>query len=451
MSQPTLTADRKPPLRDGLEPNAAFDRALGLIEAGEEHVFVTGRAGTGKTTLLHLLRDETPRNVAVVAPTGLAAIQVGGQTIHSFFRLPPRFVDTRELRAMRHTQVMKALDLLIIDEVSMVRADLMDGIDQMLRLNRRNDAPFGGVQLAMFGDLWQLPPVVREAELREYFDETYGGPYFFQALVWRECAGRAVDLEKIYRQKDDAEFRGILQHIRDGEPGPEVLEALNARVVSKGALADADGYVVLTATNDAAFRENTRRLMALPGRAKVYAAEVTGKFDPGAFPTEPALTLKVGAKVMFLKNDAERRWINGSWGTVTALGDDGPTVRLEDGPDAGAEHEVKRTAWENLVYQYDRVAKQITREQVGAYRQLPLRLGWAITIHKSQGQTFDRVYLNLGRGAFSHGQTYVALSRCRSLAGLALAQPVRAEDVILDEAIGDYRRVFPPVSACPGS
>ena len=431
---------RKPAVRDGLEPSADFDRALALIEGGDQHVFITGRAGTGKTTLLHLLRDETIRNVAVVAPTGLAAIHVGGQTIHSFFRLPPRFVDTSELRAMRNTGVMKALDLLIIDEVSMVRADLMDGIDQMLRLNRRNDEPFGGVQLAMFGDLWQLPPVVREAELKEYFDETYGGPFFFQALVWRECAGRSVDLEKIYRQKDDAGFRNILQHIRDGEPGEEILDALNARVLPKAKLPDPDSHIVLTATNEAAFRENSRRLTALPGKAKIYTAEVTGKFDAGAFPTESVLTLKVGAKVMFLKNDPEKRWINGSWGIVTKLGAEGPTVQLEDGTD----HEVRKTAWENMSYQYDRTSKQITREQIGAYKQLPLRLGWAITIHKSQGQTFDRVYIDLGRGAFSHGQTYVALSRCRSLAGLALAHPVRERDVILDEQIGDYRRVFPP-------
>ena len=430
---------RKPPFRDGLEPSADFDRALALIEARDQHVFITGRAGTGKTTLLHLLRDETPRNVAVVAPTGLAAINVSGQTIHSFFRLPPRFVDTRELRAMHHTGVMKALDLLIIDEVSMVRADLMDGIDKALRLNRRSDEPFGGVQLAMFGDLWQLSPVVREPELKEYFEETYGGPYFFQALVWRECAGRAVDLEKIYRQKDDAEFRNILQHIRDGEPGEEILQALNARVLPKAQLPDPDSHVVLTATNDAAFRENSRRLKALPGKAVTYEAQISGKFDASAFPTEPALTLKVGARVMFLKNDPEKRWINGSWGLVTDLGDDGPTVQLED----GTGHVVRRTAWENLAYQYDRSAKQITRELIGAYKQLPLRLGWAITIHKSQGQTFDRVYIDLGRGAFSHGQTYVALSRCRSLAGLALAAPVRPEDIILDAHIADYRRVFP--------
>ncbi len=426
--------------REGLEPNADFERALELIKGGDEHVFITGRAGTGKTTLLHLLRDETTRNVAVVAPTGLAAISVGGQTIHSFFRLPPRFVDLREIRAMRHTSVMKALDLLIIDEVSMVRADLMDGIDQALRLNRRCDEPFGGVQLAMFGDLWQLPPVVREPELKEYFEETYGGPYFFQALVWRECVGRSVDLEKIYRQKDDAEFRNILQHIRDGEPGEETLRALNGRVMPKASLPDPDSHIVLTATNDAAFRENSRRLMALPGKAKTYSAEVSGKFDTAAFPTEPALTLKVGARVMFLRNDPDRRWINGSWGLVTALGDEGPTVQLED----GTAHAVARTAWENLAYQYDRGTKQITREQIGAYKQLPLRLGWAITIHKSQGQTFDRVYIDLGRGAFSHGQTYVGLSRCRTLAGLALAHPVRPDDVILDEQIGDYRRVFPP-------
>ncbi len=426
-------------LPDGLEPSVDFDRALALIEGGDQHVFVTGRAGTGKTTLLQLLRDETPRNVAVVAPTGLAAIHVGGQTIHSFFRLPPRFVDPRELRAMRHTGVMKALDLLIIDEVSMVRADLMDGIDQVLRLNRRNDEPFGGVQLAMFGDLWQLPPVVREPELKEYFEETYGGPWFFQALVWRECGGRSVDLTKIFRQKDDAGFRDLLQSIRDGEPEEATLAALNARVMPKASLADPDSHIVLTATNDAAFRENSRRLATLPGKARLYAAEVDGKFDTAAFPTESGLSLKVGAKVMFLKNDPERRWINGSWGVVTAIGDDGPTVQLDD----GTEHEVRRTTWENLVYRYDRATRQITREQIGAFRQLPLRLGWAITIHKSQGQTFDRVYIDLGRGAFSHGQTYVALSRCRSLEGLLLARPVREQDVILDEQIRDYRRVFP--------
>ncbi|MEZ5566562.1 MAG: AAA family ATPase [Gammaproteobacteria bacterium] len=430
---------RKPAVRDGLEPSADFDRALALIEGGDQHVFITGRAGTGKTTLLHLLRDETIRNVAVVAPTGLSAIHVGGQTIHSFFRLPPRFVDPQELRAMRHTGVMKALDLLVIDEVSMVRADLMDGIDKVLRLNRRNDEPFGGVQLAMFGDLWQLPPVVREAELKEYFEETYGGPYFFQALVWRECAGRSVDLQKIYRQKDDAGFRNILQSIRDGEPDEETLRALNARVISKASLPDPDSHIVLTATTQAAMRENSRRLAALPGKVKRYAADVSGKFDATAFPTESELLLKVGAKVMFLKNDPERRWINGSWGIVTALGDDGPSVQLED----GTEHEVGKTAWENLSYRYDRASRQITREQIGAFRQLPLRLGWAITIHKSQGQTFDRVYIDLGHGAFSHGQTYVALSRCRSLEGLALARPVRERDVILDQQIGDYRRVFP--------
>ncbi len=239
-------------IRAGLEPNADFQRALDLIEGSDEHVFVTGRAGTGKTTLLHLLREETVRNVAVVAPTGLAAINVSGQTIHSFFRLPPRFVDLRAIRPLRHTGVMKALELLIIDEVSMVRADLLDGIDQSLRVNRRSDEPFGGVQLAMFGDLWQLPPVVREPELREYFEATGGGPYFFQAQAWKSCGGgSSIELEKIYRQKDDAEFREILQHIRDGEPDEAVLEALNSRVLTRAELEDPDSHIVLTATNDA--------------------------------------------------------------------------------------------------------------------------------------------------------------------------------------------------------
>jgi hypothetical protein len=431
---------RKPPLRDVVDVNADFARALEVIEGGHEHVFVTGRAGTGKSTLLHLLVEETHRRVAVVAPTGLAAINVGGQTIHSFFRLPPRFVDVRELQALRHTGVMKAIDLLVIDEVSMVRADLMDGIDTMLRLNRRSDEPFGGVQLAMFGDLWQLPPVVREPELKEYFEAAHGGPWFFQAHVWQQCSGRSVELGRIYRQQDDPGFMRILQAVRDGEPDDEILGELNDRVRPKRGLDDVDSYIVLTGTNAAAARENGRRLSELPGKVVNYAAEVTGRFDPGAFPTEPDLLLKVGARVMFLRNDPEQRWVNGSFGTVVELGDEGPMVQLAD----GTAHLVKKTAWENITYQYDRPGRQITREVVGSYRQLPLRLGWAITIHKSQGQTFDRVYVDLAGGAFSHGQVYVALSRCRSLAGLALARPLRASDVLLDFSVGDYRRVFPP-------
>ena len=432
--------DTPSPLRAGLEANADFQRALELIEGGDEHVCVTGRAGTGKTTLLHLLRDETVRNVAVVAPTGLAAINVSGQTIHSFFRLPPRFVDLRAIRPLRHTGVMKALELLIIDEVSMVRADLLDGIDQSLRVNRRSDEPFGGVQLAMFGDRWQLPQVVGEPELREYFAATGGGPYFFQAQAWKSCGGgSSIELERIYRQKDDAAFRQILQQIRDGEPDEAVLDALNSLVQGRTALDDPDSHVVLTATNDAAFRENARRLAALPGKQQVYSAEVTGRFDGSAFPTELTLSLKAGARVMFLKNDADKRWINGSWGIITALSPEGPTVQLSD----GSEHEVKPVSWENIAYEYDRSTQQITPGVVGAFRQLPLRLGWAITIHKSQGQTFDRVHIDLGRGAFSHGQTYVALSRCRSLAGLTLAKPVRQDDVILDGDVSGYRQVFP--------
>lgn len=429
---------RKPPLRDTVDVNEDFENALDLIDDGG-HVFVTGRAGTGKSTLLHLLVEETRRRVAVVAPTGLAAINVGGQTIHSFFRLPPRFVDVRELRALRHTTVMKNIDLLVIDEVSMVRSDLMDGIDHTLRLNRRSDEPFGGVQLALFGDLWQLPPVVREPELKEYF-AAHGGPWFFQAKAWQECGGGSVELGRIYRQQDDPGFMRILQQVRDGEPDDEAMGLLNGRVVGRAILDGPDAPIVLTGTNQAAFRENSRRLSALGGKLVNYAAEVTGRFDPGAFPTEPELLLRAGARVMFLKNDPEQRWVNGSFGTVVALGDEGPTVELAD----GTAHLVKPSAWENIAYQYDRPGKQITREVVGSYRQLPLRLGWAITIHKSQGQTFDHVYVDLAGGAFSHGQVYVALSRCRSLAGLTLARPVRQQEVLLDFSVGDYRRVFPP-------
>jgi ATP-dependent DNA helicase PIF1 len=437
---PTGGPVRRPATRDTIDVNADFARALALIEGGHEHVFVTGRAGTGKSTLLHLLVEETRKRVAVVAPTGLSAIHVGGQTIHSFFRLPPRFIDVREIRPLRHTGVMKNIDVLVIDEVSMVRSDLMDGIDITLRTNRRSDTPFGGVQLAVFGDLWQLPPVVREPELKEYF-AAHGGSWFFQANAWRQAGGRSVELDRIYRQQDDPAFLRILQQVRDGEPDELTLELLNERVVDRRVLEAADAPVVLTGTNNAAARENSRRLSALKGPLVNYAAELAGRFDPGAFPTESELWLRAGARVMFLRNDPEGRWVNGSFGTVTALGDEGPTVALAD----GTEHVVKRTTWENMAYQYDRTGRQITREVVGSYKQLPLRLGWAITIHKSQGQTFDRVFVDLAGGAFSHGQVYVALSRCRTLAGLMLARPVRHQDVLLDFSVGDYRQVFPPL------
>jgi hypothetical protein len=432
--------DAYPSTSPDIDLSPDFRRALDLVEAGNHHVFVTGRAGTGKTTLLQYLRDNSNRTLAVVAPTGLAAINVGGQTIHSFFRIAPRLVDTRDIRRRRDPGVLKALELLIIDEVSMVRADVMDGIDHALRINRRRDEPFGGVKLAMFGDLWQLPPVVREPELKAYFEHTYGGPYFFQAKAWQGCYTASLELTRIYRQQDDPEFVAVLQHIRDGTASADVLAALAGRVRPRASLEDPDSYVVLTATNDAAFHENIRRLNALPGDEQTYSAAVTGKFDSASYPTEPELTLKVGAKVMFLKNDPDRRWINGSWGIVAALPDEGPTVEMDD----GEAHEVRPVAWENIEYKYERAKREIARDVIGTFRQLPLRLGWAITIHKSQGHTFDRVYIDLGRGAFSHGQTYVALSRCRSLAGVALAAPVRPKDVILDSAVGNFRTVFPP-------
>ncbi len=417
-------------------------RILDLIAAGDRHVFVTGRAGTGKTTLLHALVRHTARAAAVVAPTGLSAIQVGGQTLHSFFRIAPRFVDLRDIRRRRDADVLRALELLVIDEVSMVRADLIDGIDQALRINRRCEQPFGGVQLAMFGDLWQLAPIVREAELKAYFDTVYGGPYFFQAKAWQDTSAVSVELETIYRQKGDPAFRAILEQIRTGDGAHEALAALSAQVRSRAALDEADSYIVLTATNDAALRENTRRLAALGGPERQWPAVVTGTFDAGAFPTEPALVLKAGARVMFLKNDPDKRWINGSWGVVLGFTERGPLVEMEN----GERHEVGAVSWENIQYQYDRTAGEISREVIGTFRQLPLRLGWAITIHKSQGQTFDRVYIDLGRGAFGHGQVYVALSRCRSLDGIRLAAPVRPRDLRLDPAVAGYRQVFPPVA-----
>lgn len=427
----------------GVEPTEEFGTALDYVHKRHGDLFVTGRAGTGKSTLLRALRDGLGQSCAVLAPTGLAGVQVGGQTIHSFFRLPPRLIQPEDIRKSQNGAVMRRLDTLIIDEVSMVRADLMHGIDMALRLNRgRSKEPFGGVQLVLFGDLHQLPPVV-DNESAGYLHETFGGPFFFNAPAFRDGRCVLLELGHVFRQSDETFIR-VLNAIREGEAGPDELNVLNARVSPLTRLRDAGDAVILTTTNAAAQRINQAFLQALPGDERAFAATVTGEYSQGAYPTDAALVLKVGAKVILIRNDSLKRWVNGTLAEVSRI--DGQRVWIRIGKD---EHELEPIAWEAIRFAYDAAADEIKRTVAGTFSQLPVRLAWALTIHKAQGLTLDRAYIDLGRGAFAHGQTYVALSRCRTLEGLRLGRPLRPTDIKFDQSALGYRDLFTPLGERP--
>jgi ATP-dependent exoDNAse (exonuclease V) alpha subunit len=424
-----------------VEPTSEFLAAYDYLRQGAGHLFVTGRAGTGKSTLLRAIRDMVPAEMVVVAPTGLAAVNVGGQTIHSFFGFPPRLIRSDDIRRARNGRVMRRLKFLVIDEVSMVRSDLMWAIDQSLRVNRgRPREAFGGVRLAMFGDLHQLPPVIDEADVAAHLESEHGGPFFFSIAALREGTGTAlIELAQVFRQKDEALLR-VLNRVRDGDADEDDLSLLNERVHPIRTLAEGEPYVILTPTNAAARRINMAYLEALPAGAREYQAGVTGEFNDSAQPTDATLVLKRGAKVMLLRNDPDRRWVNGTIARIARLEEDRVWVEVD-----GDEHELERVAWENRRYAYDKAEEKIVETVAGTFRQFPLRLAWALTIHKSQGLTLDKVYIDLGRGTFAHGQAYVALSRCRSLDGLALARALRPTDILFDRAAMGYRQVFEPL------
>ena len=375
----------------------------------------------------------------VLAPTGLAAINVGGQTIHSFFGFPPRLIRPDDIRRSRNGRLMRRLKLMIIDEVSMVRSDLMSAIDQSLRLNRgRPREAFGGVRLLVFGDLQQLPPVVQGGDVAEHLESAHGGVFFFSVGALSEGAGMSlIELDHVFRQSDEA-FLTVLNRIRDGEVTEADLAVLNERTHPIRTLGEGDSFVILTPTNAAAHRINMAYLEALPADAKTYEAGISGEFGETAHPTDATLLLKHGAKVMLLRNDPDKRWVNGTVARVARLEDKRVWIEVE-----GKVHEIEPVSWEARRYAYDQTAEKIVENVIGTFRQFPLRLAWALTIHKSQGLTLDRVYIDLGRGTFAHGQTYVALSRCRSLEGLALARPLRPTDIIFDRSAMDYRDRFP--------
>ena len=442
MAKPSPIAAPAPPGAEGwpagVEPTSEFLAAYAYLQEGPGHLFVTGRAGTGKSTLLTCLKDLIADEMVVLAPTGLAAVNVGGQTIHSFFGFPPRLIRPDDIRRSRNGRLMRRLEFLVIDEVSMVRSDLMWAIDQALRINRgRPREPFGGVRLALFGDLHQLPPVINDAEVAEHLDSSYGGPFFFSIPALREGAGTSlIELSQVFRQRDEA-LLGVLNKIREGAADVEDLVLLNTRVHPIRTLSDGEPYVILTPTNAAAGRINVAYLNALPGQPRPYKAATTGEYNQSAQPTDEVLMLKPGAKVMLLRNDPDRRWVNGTIARVSRLGEGRVWVEV-----GGDEHEVEQVSWESRRYAYDKDAEKIVETVAGTFTQFPLRLAWALTIHKSQGLSLDKVYIDLGRGTFAHGQAYVALSRCRSLEGLALARQLRPSDILFDRTALDYRRTF---------
>ena len=428
-----------------MENNPELQLAWQFIENTGTHLFLTGKAGTGKTTFLRQLKAESPKRMVVVAPTGIAAINAGGVTIHSFFQLPfaPYVPDTTFTSAQtfhkfgkEKINIIRSMDLLVIDEISMVRADLLDAIDAVLRRYRDRHKPFGGVQLLMIGDLQQLAPVVRDEEWR-LLSQYYDTSFFFGSHSLRETEYVTIELKRVYRQSDSV-FLGLLNKIRDKQADASVLQELNKRYLPDFRPKEEEGYIRLTTHNNQAQRYNERELAALPGQAYSFKAQVGGTFPESAYPAEVLLTVKRGAQIMFIKNDSsnEKRFYNGKIGHVTRVSKDGIMVR---GNDEQEEFLLDTEEWANSKYTLNPTTKEITEEVEGTFRQYPIRLAWAITIHKSQGLTFERAIID-ANASFAHGQVYVALSRCKTLEGLVLGSPLNPSAIISDDVIDNFTR-----------
>lgn len=422
--------------------NRELELARRIVEQTGANLFLTGKAGTGKTTFLRRLRESSRKRMVVLAPTGVAAINADGQTIHSFFHFPLTcyipgrgFVGEegyfKPSRATR--RILAGMELLVIDEISMVRPDLMDAIDMALRRYRDPTRPFGGVQLLLIGDLRQLSPVVRDAD-RELLRPYYSSPYFFDSHALREAGMLTIELQTVFRQTDRG-FVGLLNAVRDGDVGDEVLRRLNARYRAAFNPSDAEGYIRLTTHNARAAAINRSKLDAIRLPSRVYRAQVEGKFPESSYPADAEIELKVGARVMFIRNDGpERRFFNGMIATVTSLSGGAVTVSPLG---SGEEICVEPAEWVNSRYDVDESTQKITQKEEGRFVQLPLRLAWAITIHKSQGLTFDRAIIDAA-SSFAPGQAYVALSRCRSLEGMVLDTPLSSRSVITDPGVTGF-------------
>ncbi|MDX1686107.1 MAG: DEAD/DEAH box helicase [Saprospiraceae bacterium] len=413
-----------------------FRDALDLLESEATPIFLTGKAGTGKSTLISIFRKTTRKKVAILAPTGVAALHVKGQTIHSFFGFAPHAIHRENVRKRSNRKLYQTLDAILIDEISMVRVDLLHMIDDFLRLNRESSLPFGGCQMIFVGDLFQLPPVISTREESELLSMNFDSPYFFDAPGIHQSNGmHCFELNKVYRQ-EEMYFLKFLNAVRRDQVDHDLLADINAEI--HGTFDDDESYITLTSTNAKAIQINNAFLSEIDEEESVFLATITGKISKSAFPADEVLRLKKGAQVMFVKNDTAKRYVNGTLGVVADIQEDSIIVDIQS-EEESKRVVVEREKWEIIKYRLSKdVPGKLEMEVVSSYIQFPLKLAWAITIHKSQGKTFDKVMIDLGRGAFAYGQTYVALSRCRTLHGIRVSRPLEKKDIFVDHRIVDF-------------
>lgn len=432
--------------------NKEFQDALQLITHTRQSVFLTGKAGTGKSTFLKYICNHTKKKYVVLAPTGIAAINAGGVTLHSFFKLPfrPMLPDDPDL-SLSHGRIFEffkypkekrkiiaEVDLIIIDEISMVRADIIDCVDRILRVYSGNmRLPFGGKQLLFVGDVFQLEPVV-PSDQKEILSLFYASPFFFSARVFKDINLVPIELQKVYRQTDSV-FINILDRIRNNAARKQELDTLNGRYFPSFEPQNEDMYITLATRRDQVDFINEKKLAELPGEEYVSVGKIEGDFPESSLPTQLNLSIKEQAQVIFIDNDYERRWVNGTIGMVSGIDENGNVYVLLE---SGVEHLVEPTSWRNYKYKYNEKEKRIEEEIVGTFEQLPIRLAWAITVHKSQGLTFSRVVVDLTGGVFAGGQTYVALSRCASLEGLVLKSKISSRDIFIRKEIVEFSQIF---------
>ncbi len=418
-----------------------FKQAYKAMNETDDHIFLTGRAGTGKSTLLKYFRKNTKKKHVILAPTGVAALNVKGQTIHSFFGFHPNIQLSMVKKAPKESiKLFKDLETIVIDEISMVRADLLDCIDRALKLNRGNsNEPFGGVQMIFIGDLFQLPPVVTREETYRFQSE-YDSPYFFSAYTMYEVDLNIIELQKIHRQKEK-KFIALLEKLRTDTIDRNDIDEWNKRHDPNFNTDTDSDYIHLTTTNKMAQKRNEQELRRLSGKEWKLKAYTMGTLPERRMPSESSITIKKGARIMFTMNDPEKRWVNGTLGTVTSINKKGLSkfpeleVELENGKIVY----VKQHKWE--IFEYgDSESGELTKAIIGSYTQYPIALAWAVTIHKGQGKTFNKVLVDIGWGTFSHGQMYVALSRCTTFKGLVLLKPFKTKDIILDEAVVNFMK-----------
>lgn len=437
--------------------NQELQNALQLVQFTHRSLFLTGKAGTGKSTFLHYIAQTTKKKYVILAPTGIAAINVGGATLHSFFKLPfhpllpnDRRYSTQQLRnTLKYNsekiKLIRELELIIIDEISMVRADIIDFIDKILRVYSHNmRIPFGGKQLLLVGDVYQLEPVLKEEDW-QLLQPYYPSKFFFDAHVFRTFQLVCIELQKVYRQRDD-KFISILDHIRTSTITTTDLSLLNQQVGQHQPMDAHQLSITLSTRRDTVDYINSLHLSKLPGDATILHGSIDGEYPENNLPTPIELEVKTGAQILFIKNDREKRWVNGTLGTIIGIGDEEEGkiyVRTEQGEDVDVEQEV----WNNVRYTYNQKEQKVEEEILGSFQQFPLRLAWAITIHKSQGLTFNQVKIDLSGGVFAGGQTYVALSRCRSLKGIALQEPVKREDIYVNQEVVRFSKNYNDPSA----